>query len=94
MAMPPIMKGIRVIPMKRLPTAPLSKPAQGPARMPQRKIASWKKWIDAVNGPSGRGMARGGRDITFAKAAIKATNAMVFALILPISKQCYVLKFL
>src|SRR5512136_3050245 len=61
--------------------APLSKPAHGPARTAARKTASWKKWMDEVNAPSGIGMAMGGRDMTLARAAINATNATILAFI-------------
>ncbi len=80
MAMPPMMKGILVRPMYKLPTAPLTKPAQGPAKSPQRKTPSWKKCTDEVNPGRASGMASGGTDSMLAKAAMRAVNAMVLAL--------------
>jgi len=41
-----------------------------------------------VNGPRGRGIARGGIDITFAKAAMRATKAIVFVFILFTKPNC------
>ena len=50
--------------------------------------------MEAVNGPRGRGIAIGGIDMTFAKAAITATKAMVFVFILFTKPLCYELEAL
>ncbi len=64
--------------MYRPPIAPLAKPAQGPAKIPHRKMASWKKCMAEVKLPNCSGMASGGRDMMLAKAAMSAANATVF----------------
>jgi hypothetical protein len=82
MASPPIIKGI---PTEKLiyspPIAPVNNPAHGPARMPLMNIGSCVKCILEGNGPAAMGITNGSIDRTFDKAAIKAANVNIFALL-------------
>jgi hypothetical protein len=71
---------------------PLIAPAIGPARMAQRYMGSWKKWIDVVNVPIGMGMVSGGVDMTIASAAMRAVNVMVFVFVIGCARF-FVLRF-
>jgi len=82
MAIPPTINGILLTLMYNPPTAPATIPAQGPAKIPQRNMASWKKCMAEVNSPSWIWMANGGIDMTFAKAAITAVNAKTFVFLI------------
>jgi len=82
-ANPPIMKGISTEKlMYRPPIAPVSSPANGPARMLLINIGIWVKWISDGKVPMVIGMMRGGSDKMVDNAAINAMSVKVFVLLI------------
>ena len=61
----------------------------GPARIPQIKIGSCEKWIADSNPPTARGMATGGNERMFAKAAMIAVNVIAFVLFIRCKPQVF-----
>ena len=80
MANPATMKGILNKLMYNPPTAPVSMPAQGPARMPLSIMGIWVRWMLELKDPMVIGTAKGVIDRMFDRAAIMATNVRVFVL--------------
>lgn len=80
-ANPPMINGIST---KKLmyspPMAPVSSPAQGPARIPVIRMGICVKWISDENVPNVTGITRGGNDKMVDNAAIRAMSVKVFVL--------------